>query len=225
MKIIIGIACCLSFLCLAGIQGRTPMQAEKRKAERFSPGARTIFEPDAPAQADKPRTEKFSALAYMPSGGGRAMVGAGATANIDLYIKRYTPDHEAKVLGGLLLESGPDELLKALEKADSIGKVTLTGRVGFYDLKLIRSRRTETGRRIIAVGDRPIGFLEAYVSNRSRDYEFGILQLDLKRDSKGREKGQGTLIYAAKVKVLNGKRLEIENYGIEPIRLMGVRQL
>ena len=126
---------------------------------------------------------------------------------------------------GAFLEGGPDALLKALEKADSIGKITLTGRVGFYDLKLIRSRRTQTGRTIIAVGDRPIGFLEAYVSNRSRDYEFGILQLNLKRDKKGKEKGEGALIYAAKVKVIEGKKIEIENYGIEPIRLMGVRKL
>jgi hypothetical protein len=230
MKIIIGVACCLFSLCLVGTQGRAPLQVEKQKTETFSPEARALLDLNTldlmpSTQADKPRTEKFGALAYLPSGAGMRMVGAGATANVDLYIKRYTPDHEAKTLGGLLLEGGPDQLLKVLEKADSIGKITLTGRVGFYDLKLIRSRPTPTGRRIIAVGDRPIGFLEAYVSNRSRDYQFGILQLDLKRDSKGKEKGQGVLVYAAKVKVLNGKKLEIENYGIDPIRLMGVRKL
>ncbi len=230
MKIIIGIACCLLSMCLAGTQGRAPGQAEKQKGEKFSPLARGIFDPDPLPQedkpkADKPRTEKFGALAYMPSGAGRAMVGVGATANVDLYVKSYTSDAEAKVLAGTLLEGGPDALLKALEKADSIGKITLTGRVGFYDLKLIRSHRTPTGRRIIAVGDRPIGFLEAYVSNRSRDYEFGILQLNLKRDKNGKEKGEGALIYAAKVKVINGKKVEIENYGIDPIRLMGVRKL
>jgi len=200
MKTIIGVACCLLCLSLAGATG------------------------GAPAQEKKQKSEKFGALAYLPSGAGARMVGAGATANVDLYVKSYTSNEEAKVLARVLLDGGPDALLKALEKADSIGKVTLSGRVGFYDLKLIRSHPTQTGRRIIAVGDRPMGFLEMYVSNRSRDYEFGILQLDLKRDG-NKEKGEGALIYAAKVKVIEGNKIDIETYGIEPIRLMAVRKL
>jgi len=50
-----------------------------------------------------------------------------------------------------LLQKGPDDLLKMLEKTKSIGKVTMTGHVGFFDLKLIRSRPTETGRRVVGV--------------------------------------------------------------------------
>jgi hypothetical protein len=169
--------------------------------------------------------EQFSALAYLPSGAGPMMAGAGARVNVDLYIDSYTSDADAKRLGGVLLEGGSDALLKALEKADSIGKIRLTGRVGFYDLKLIRSHKTQNGRRIYAVGDRPVGFLEAYYSGRSRDYEFGILQLDLKRNSKGREEGAGSLLYAAKIKVIGGKSIEVESYGIGAIRLMGVRKL
>jgi len=199
MKIITGFACCLFCLCLAVASGQ------------------------APAEKQKPKTQKFSALAYLPSGAGRAMVGAGGTANVDLYVKDYTSDAEAQALARTLLDGGPDALHKALEKSDSIGKVTLSGRVGFYDLKLIRSKPTETGRRVIAVGDRPMGFLELYVSNQSRDYEFGILTLELKNDGK-KEKGEGSLIYAAKVKVNEGNQIDIESYGVAPIRLMGVRQ-
>ena len=179
----------------------------------------------APPQSEKPKKEKFGALAYLPSGAGPAMVGAGARANIDMFINSYTSDAEAKRLAGLLTESGPDALLDALEKSKSIGKVTLTGRVGFYDLKLIRSHKTPTGRRIYGVGDRPVGFLEVYVGNRSRDYQFGILQLDLTTNSKGKEEGTGALIYAAKIKVLDGNSIDVETYGIQPIRLMGVRKL
>jgi hypothetical protein len=64
-----------------------------------------------------------------------------------------------------------------------------------------------------------------YVNNRSRDYPFGILQLDLKKNSKGREEGTGALIYAAKIKVLDGKSIDVESYGIDAIRLIGVRKL
>ena len=180
----------------------------------------------APAQEEpKPKKEKFGALAYLPSGAGPAMVGAGARANVDLYVNSYTSDAEAKTMAALLVEAGPDALLKALEKAKSKGKITLSGRVGFYDLKLIRSHKTPEGRRIYAVGDRPVGFLEAYAGNRSLDYPFGILQLELKTNEKGKEEGVGALIYSARIKVLDGKSIDVESYGIAPIRLMGVRKL
>jgi hypothetical protein len=196
MKTAISVTCFLLFICLIVAFGSTPQGSEK-----------------------------FAALAYLPSGAGRAMVGAGATANVDLYVNSYTTDAEAKTLAGVLVEGGPNALLKALEDSKSKGKITISGRVGFYDFKLIRSRPTETGRRIYAVGDRPVRFLEAYVSGRSRDYEFGILMLDLKQSSKGKEEGSGVLIYAAKIKLLDGNRLDVENYGIEPVRLMAVRKL
>jgi hypothetical protein len=179
----------------------------------------------APAQEQKPKSEKFGALAYMPHGAGPAMVGSGARVNVDLYVRQYTSDEEARSLAGALLEGGSEALLSRLEKTKSIGKITLTGRVGFYDLKLIRSHQTPEGRRIYAVGDRPVGFLEAYVNNRSRDYPFGILQLELKRNEKGREEGTGALLYAAKIKVLDSKSIDVESYGIDAIRLLGVRKL
>ena len=179
----------------------------------------------APAQEkSKPRKEKFWALAYMPSGAGPAMVGAGLRVNVDLYVDAYTSDDEAKSMASLLINAGPDALLKVLEKGKTIGKIRLSGRTGFYNLKLIRSHRTPTGRRIYAVGDRPVGFLEAYASNRSLDYPFGILQLELKTDEKGKEEGEGALLYSAKIKVLDGKSIDVESYGVGPIRLMGVKK-
>jgi len=202
MKATILIACCVLIAGALGLSSAMPMQ-EKVHFKK----------------------EKFGALAYLPSGAGPAMVGAGARANVDLFVNSYTSDEEAKSMAALLVQAGPEALLKALEKAKSKGKITLTGRVGFYDLKLIRSHRTPEGRRIYAVGDRPIGFLEAYAMNRSMDYPFGILQIDLKRKEDGKEEGEGALIYSAKIKVLEGNSIDVESYGIAPIRLMGVRKL
>ena len=183
------------------------------------------FSMPAPAQEQKRKSEKFMALAYMPHGAGPAMVGAGARVNVDLWVDDYTSDEEAKSLAGVLLEGGAPALLKALEKAKTIGKIRLSGRVGFYDFKLIRSHQTENGRRIYLVGDRPVGFLEVYAGNRSLDYPFGILQLELKKNSKGREEGTGALLYSAKIKVIGGNSIDVESYGIGPIQLMGVRKL
>ena len=173
----------------------------------------------------KPKSEKFGALAYMPHGAGPAMVGAGARVNVDVWVNNYTSDADAKIMAAALLEGGSPALLKQLEKAKSIGKIRLVGRAGFYDFKLIRSHQTEGGRRIYLVGDRPIGFLEVYAGNRSMDYPFGILQLDLKRNEKGKEEGKGALLYAAKIKVLQNNSIEVESYGIGAIELMGVRKL
>ena len=196
------IACCVFAVCALGFSAIMPAQ-----------------------ERSKPKKEQFGALAYLPSGAGRAMVGAGARANVDLHVNSYTSDEEAKSMAAILVQAGPDALLKALEKTKSKGRISLTGTVGFYDLKLIRSHRTAEGRRIYAIGDRPIGFLEAYAQNRSMDYPFGILQLDLKSNEKGKEEGEGALIYSAKIKLLDGNQIDVESYGVQPIRLMGVRKL
>src|SRR5215813_7856672 len=92
----------------------------------------------APAGDEKQKSEKFGALAYMPSGAGPAMVGAGARVNVDIWVNQYTDDAQAKTMAAALLEGGSSALLKQLEDAKSIGKIRLTGRAGFYDFKLIR---------------------------------------------------------------------------------------
>jgi hypothetical protein len=142
----------------------------------------------------------------------------------DVRITRYSSDATTKRLAALLVEGGQDALVNALEKMKPIGKASLSHKVGFFDLKLIRSRKTPTGRRVIAVSDRPIGFLEAYNSGRSRDYELGILVMDLKINKKGKEVGQGLLVYAAKVKINKKRQLEIEYLGIDPMTLRNVKK-
>ena len=126
-------------------------------------------------------------------------------------------------MANTLIEGGQEALVKALEKAKTIGHASLSTRVGAFDLKLIRSRKTPTGRQIIGISDRPIGFLEAYAGSRSEDYKVGIIVLNLRRNKKGKEVGEGMLLYASKVKIEKG-RLEIEYVGMEPIRLTNLRK-
>jgi hypothetical protein len=154
------------------------------------------------------------------------MVGAGSTMNLDLYVRRSSTNEEANRLAGVLLDGGNEALLRSLEKMKSIGKVQLTGRVGFYDLKFIRSRPLKGGgRHIIAITDRPISGFEMYAGSRSQDYNFGIVQFVVKPNKKGREVGEGSMVYAAKIKVLKGRNVEIESYGISPMQLRNVRRL
>jgi hypothetical protein len=147
---------------------------------------------------------------------------ATTTAWADVRVKHYSSDATTKRMAAALVEGGQDALVKELEKAKPIGKATLSGRVGFFDLKLIRSRKTPTGRRVIGVSDRPIAFLEAYRGSRSTDYELGIIVLDLKLNKKGKEVGEGMMLYAAKVKINKQGKLEIEYIGLDPIKLRNV---
>src|ERR1700742_69632 len=100
-----------------------------------------VIDRTAAAQSDK-----FSALGYLPTGIGRSMVGAGRTFSVDIYIEAYSSDEDANRLHGILTSGGGgDAVLKSLEKMKSIGKIELTGRIGFYDLKFIRSRNVNGG--------------------------------------------------------------------------------
>ena len=162
------------------------------------------------------KTEHFGASAYSMNRGARMV-------NVDIRIKAYTDNEKTQQFASALVEGGQQALTKALEKSDDIGSIQLTGRVGFYDFKLIRSRGTATGRRIVAVCDRPLQFGELYAGTRSSDYTIGIMVLDLKKDKKGREVGTGTLYYAAKVKIKNNK-IQIEHFQIDPVRLVNVRK-
>jgi hypothetical protein len=162
------------------------------------------------------KTETFSALAYLPAG-----PGAGNTANVTITISSYSTPEEVQNLHAILVDRGPEVALKALEKMKTKGRISLTGTIGFYEFKAIMSIPSPTGRRIFAAADRPISFLEQYYSTRSSDYKFGLMELDLDQ----KDRGEGTLVYAAKVKLINSDNIEIENFGIEPIKLMGVRKL
>jgi hypothetical protein len=53
---------------------------------------------------------------------------------------------------------------------------------------------------------------------RSRDYPFGLAFLEV--DSKG--KGTGVMYIGCKIKFNKQEQIEIESYGIAPLRLMNV---
>ncbi len=175
-------------------------------------------------EAKKRKSETFSALAYLPSGVGISRAGSGSTANVTININSYSPQAEIDSVKSALLSGGQDAAIKAMGKLKGKGRVSLVGHVGFFDLKLVAERPNETGRIVIGITDRPIQFLEAYYSGRSTDYKLGILEFSVKKDEKGREEGEGVLIYAGKVKV-EGNKIEIETYSAEPIKMMGVRKL
>ena len=123
-------------------------------------------------------------------------------------------------MAGAFADGGSDALFKVLTKLKTKGRVAPTGSTG-YQVRFIRSIQTPNGRQITMLTDRPISFLERYYGSRSSDYKYGLVELNINDDGKG----EGSLIYAAKVKALSGTSIEVENFGIEPARLTKVRKL
>ena len=62
---------------------------------------RTAVEQSAPSP--EPRPEQCSALAFLPRGAGRRIVGAGSTVNV--YVNAYTTDEETQKFAGALIDS------------------------------------------------------------------------------------------------------------------------
>lgn len=178
------------------------------------------FTLSAPTRADekakeekKKKREVYSAVAM-----GVAGVPAGRTLSLTIYIDGYTTDEEATQLAETLKTHGSDAVLKAMEKLNK-GRIAPVGRTG-NSVAIIRTRPADNGkRRIILVTDRPIGFIELRQGTRSRDYEFGVIELLL--DEKGR--GEGVALAAAKIKFTSDNTIQVEHYGIEPVRLVNVR--
>ena len=172
--------------------------------------------PTPPPQT-KPKVEHFTAVAML------SRAPATTASWVDVRVSRYSSNSTTQRMAHALVEGGQEGLVTQLENAKTIGRASLSGRVGNFDLKLIRSRKTPTGRQIMGISDRPIGFLEAYAGNRTTDYKVGIIVLNLKTNKKGKEIGDGMLLYAAKVKIENGK-LDIEYVGMEPISLTNLKK-
>ena len=76
-------------------------------------------------------------------------------------------------------------------------------------------------RRIVAALDRPIGFAEASRQPRWRDHDVTLIVLDV--DKKGN--GEGQLAIGVQLAFEpETKKLVIENFGSEPVRLNNVRR-
>jgi hypothetical protein len=165
--------------------------------------------------APQSRSERFSATLTILSGSR-----AGTVRPITIYIDGYSTDAESNMLGGAFADGGSKALFKVLTRMKTKGRVAPTGSVG-YQIRFIRSMQTPNGRKIVMLTDRPIGFLESYYGTRSRDYKYGLVELNINDEGKG----EGSLIYAAKVKAIRGDTIEVENFGIEPARLVSVRKL
>jgi hypothetical protein len=134
-----------------------------------------------------------------------------------LRINGYTTTDEAQQLQSALQSGGQDGLVKAMRKIEK-GRLQINNRVGI-PINAVITTATETGTKVTIIYERTVRFYELRYGTRSQDYPFGYMELFLNRNGTG----EGTLIPAARIRILDNGTWEVENFGEFPARIMGVR--
>lgn len=170
----------------------------------------------APAVAQKKKKQKGTTYGATMVGV-RGMVGASSHP-ITIRVYGQTSDEQVNEYLEIIREGKKGELRRVLEKVKGIGRINADGRVG-TEMAVVRERQTENGKLINIVTARNLPFIELYISGRTVDYPFSVVQLMV--DENG--KGQGSVILAARIRFNAEGALEIESYGLQPFQLVNVR--
>jgi hypothetical protein len=131
----------------------------------------------------------------------------GKTVSIKVIIFRFSTDEERQQLVAAFKQGQNPGLVKALEKMPAVGRISITGTLG-YDLAYIRLVRTPTGRRIRFATNRLIRFAEAYANTQSQAFDLTAGEFDLNDQDK--DKSTGVLFPASQLIINNKGELQFE---------------
>lgn len=149
---------------------------------------------------------------------GRGRRGGSWTGQFRLIVNGYTTTGQVRELNDALQQGGQDGLLKALSGMNA-GRVQIGTGVGVTANAIIAEPWGEGGTKLTVFYERNVRFFELRYGSRSSDYRVGFAEIYL--DARG--KGEGTLIPAARVRLRDGNNWEVEDFGVYPARLMGLR--
>ena len=125
----------------------------------------------------------------------------GHTVGIKITINRYSTDADRQILVDAFKQGQSEGLVKALEKMPPVGRIAITGTLG-YDLAYIRLVKTPTGRRIQFATNRLIRFAEAYYNSQSKSFDLTAGRIDFNDTDK---KKSGGVLYPASQLIINKK--------------------
>jgi hypothetical protein len=163
----------------------------------------------------------------------------GANTSLLIKIDRWsTPEEREQILSSIIELGAPDnrrklaeDQAKVLQKQKECGFIRSTSASPRAARRSFPSERLrycwqwrEEGssrRRLVLALDRPLGFAEVIYGGRTLDYGMTIIVLDLDAN----QEGSGLLSMGTMVTFDNDtKRLTLENYSSEPVRLNNVRK-
>jgi hypothetical protein len=143
----------------------------------------------------------------------------GRSIPFRLIINNYTSPEEVQRLNAALQSGGQDELLRTLSGMEA-GRIQIGTGVGLTANAIIATPQ-ERGTKLTVLYRRNINFFELRYGRRSENYRFGFAELYL---APGREGNEGTFIPAAQVRLRDGNTWEVEDFGVFPARLLGLRE-
>ncbi len=176
----------------------------------------------APAVAEENKQrETFTATVLQTA---NMRMPGGGTFQVTMNVDQWTSPEERKRLLAVFKEGGSEALMKELRKMKA-GYIVPPAFVRWpsWEVDVASSLPLPDGGRIVRLfTERPISFGEAYYNTRSKDYEFGIVELRL--DARG--EGEGVTIPAAKLSLNDEGQIVIEStpYTTGPQKLFGVRE-
>jgi hypothetical protein len=146
--------------------------------------------------------------------------GPGMAGRVLIAVNRWTTPKERQTLLGIVTEKGPEKLLDALQDQPSTGTIRLPNTLS-WDLRYaFQSPLPDGGRRVVLATDRPISVQEAIRNPRTTDYPYTLIEIRFDKNGTG----VGKLSVATKIMMSKDKQtMELENFGIEPVRLTEVR--
>jgi hypothetical protein len=143
----------------------------------------------------------------------------GVTRPFTLTLNGHTADSAAERAVATLAEGGQDRLL-SLIRDNNLGRFSIGGQVGREVNFVVEEKMSNGDRKIIILFERWMDLYEVRYGSRSTDYPFSYVELIVDRQGHG----QGTFIPAARVRFNKKNEVEVENFGIYPARLSGVRR-
>ncbi len=174
-----------------------------------------LFDPTSDANAQRRGSSSQRINGTVVGIGGRS---AGRSSPFTLIVNNYTSSAQVRDLNDALQRGGQDEILKVVSQMDA-GRVQVGTGVGVPANVVIADRWGEGGTRLTVIYQRNVNFYESRYGTRSEDYRFGYAEIFLDRNGRG----QGTFIPAARIRLKDGNTWEVEDFGVFPARLMGLR--
>lgn len=143
---------------------------------------------------------------------------AGRSRPFRLIVERITTGDDVMRLNEALRNGGQDDLLRTLSRMKA-GRIQIGNNVGVPANAIIVTPEADGGLRVIVLYERDVTLYERRYGTRSEDYKFGYAELFIDR----RNRGEGTFIPAARVRLRDGNTWEVEDFGVFPARIMGVQ--
>ncbi len=131
----------------------------------------------------------------------------GSTVSIKVIINRFSTEEDRQQLIAAFKQGQSPGLVKALSKMQPVGRIAITGTLG-YDLAYIRLIRTPTGRQIRFATNRLIRFGEAYSNSQSMAYDLTAGEFNL--DNQDKDKSTGVLFPACQLIINKKGELQFE---------------